>query len=86
MVDPNAVLATVLGNLVAQMQMPNGKSPLGILSAVTADVTRADPRVHDPLASADFAHISEEGVELFLDPTSGLERVYGILRDVARDP
>ena len=79
-VDPNQAIASILGNLVTPLS-PTRSSPLEALIDVTADVNRARPDQTSKLDASDYANIANEIGEFCLDPTTGLEQVYAVVRE-----
>jgi hypothetical protein len=78
-IDPNGAIATTLGHMVT----PTGASqltPIEQLIDVTADVNRAQPNLTTKLDGGDYANIANEISEFCLDPTTGLEQVYAVVR------
>ncbi len=79
-VDPNQAIASVLGNFVTPISSTQSP-PIEALMDVTADVNRAHPELTTKLAGPDYANIANEISELCLDPASGLEQVYAVVRE-----
>ena len=79
-VDPNQAIAAVLGSFVTPISSTQSP-PIEALMDVTADVNRAHPELTTKLAGADYANIANEISELCLDPASGLEQVYTVVRE-----
>jgi hypothetical protein len=78
-IDPNGALADVLSYLVTPAGV-SGRSPVEVLIDAAADVNRAHPQQTAKLAGADYANIAKEVREFCLDPASGLEQVYALVR------
>jgi hypothetical protein len=81
-IDPNNALSVVLRKLATPL--PNGKTPLDVLLSAVSGVNRVDPSRTGDLAPADMANIAGETREFLLDPKSGLERIYEVMRRVAQ--
>jgi hypothetical protein len=79
-VDPNQAIASVLGNFVTPISATKSP-PIEALMDVTADVNRAHPNLTTKLDGADYANIANEISEFCLDPASGLEQVYTVVRE-----
>ncbi len=79
-VDPNQAIASVLGNFVTPISATQSP-PIEALMDVTADVNRAHPNLTTKLDGADYANIANEISEFCLDPASGLEQVYTVVRE-----
>jgi hypothetical protein len=79
-IDPNGVVATTLGNMVTPMS-DTQESPIEVMIDVVADVNRAHPDQTTKLDGADYANIANEISEFCLDPASGLEQVYEVVRE-----
>jgi hypothetical protein len=78
-IDPNGAIAMMLGDMVT----PGGSTqlaPIEQLIDVTADVNRAQPNLTTKLDGGDYANIANEISEFCLDPTTGLEQVYAVVR------
>ncbi len=79
-IDPNAALATALKNFVTPTA-DNQPAPIEVLIDIVADVNRADPSSAAKLAPADYGNMANEISEFCLDPASGLEQVYSVIRE-----
>ena len=83
-VDPNQVLATVLGKLVTPIKDGEfrGDSPLEVIIDVIADVNRTDPSedYDGTLQQEDYASVSKNVAEFLTDPQRGLEQFYEVIR------
>jgi hypothetical protein len=79
-IDPNAAIATALQGFVTPTAT-NEPSPIEVLIDVVADVNRADPSSSAKLAPADYGNMANEISEFCLDPASGLEQVYSVIRE-----
>ncbi len=83
-VDPNQVLAKVLGKLVTPIKDADfkGQTPLEVVIDVIADVNRVDPTedYDGTLHQKDYASVSKNVVEFLVDPKSGLEQFYEVIR------
>jgi hypothetical protein len=77
--DPNRVLGTLMTNLVTSTTATTA-APFETISDVVADVNRADPSQTTKLDGGDYGNIANETSEFVLDPTTGLEQVYAIVR------
>jgi hypothetical protein len=84
-VDPNGALSIVLSNLVTPAG-PSGSSPVEAMIDAAADVNRAHPDDTGKLAGADYANIAKEVREFCLDPASGLEQMYALVRQATLPP
>jgi hypothetical protein len=78
-IDPNGAIAVTLGHMVTPMG-DRTASPIEVMTDVVADVNRAHPDRTTKLDGGDYANIANEVSELCLDPQSGLEQVYEIVR------
>ncbi len=83
-VDPNQVLASVLGKVVTPIKDGDftGQTPLEVIIDVIADVNRQDPteEYDGTLQQKDYASVSKNVVEFLVDPQSGLEQFYEVIR------
>jgi hypothetical protein len=88
-IDPNGVVAVTLGHMVTPMS-DTQESPIEVMMDVVADVNRAHPDQSAPpgagqpakkLDGGDYANIANEISEFCLDPASGLEQVYQVVRE-----
>ncbi len=79
-IDPNGAIAAALGHFVTPMG-DTQLSPIEVLTDVAADVNRAQPDQTTKLAGTDYANIANEVSEFCLDPASGLEQVYEVVRE-----
>jgi hypothetical protein len=79
-VDPNQAIASVLGNFVTPISATQSP-PIEALMDVAADVNRSHPDLTTKLDGADYANIANEISEFCLDPASGLEQVYTVVRE-----
>ena len=70
----------MLGNFVTPISATQSP-PIEALMDVTADVNRAHPNLTTKLDGADYANIANEISEFCLDPASGLEQVYTVVRE-----
>jgi hypothetical protein len=78
-IDPNRAIAATLGHLVTP-QGATQLTPIETLIDVTADVNRAQPSLTTKLDGGDYGNIANEISELCLDPSTGLEQVYAVVR------
>ncbi|HEY3817906.1 MAG TPA: hypothetical protein VGL81_12080 [Polyangiaceae bacterium] len=78
-VDPNGAIATTLGHMVTP-QGTTQLTPIETLIDVTADVNRAHPADTTKLDGGDYGNIANEISEFCLDPSTGLEQVYAVVR------
>ena len=79
-IDPNGAISAMLGHMVTPVSSTQS-SPIEVLMDVTADVNRAHPDQTTKLDGADYANIANEISEFCLDPASGLEQVYEVVRE-----
>jgi hypothetical protein len=59
-------------------------APFETISDVVADVNRADPSQTTKLDGGDYGNIADETSVFVLDPTTGLEQVYAIVRQATQ--
>jgi hypothetical protein len=78
--DPNRVLGQMMTNLVTPVSA-SAPSPFETLADAVADVNRANPALQTKLDGGDYGNIANETSEFLLDPTTGLEQVYAIVRE-----
>jgi hypothetical protein len=78
--DPNRVLGQLMTNMVTPISS-TAPSPFEVISDVVADVNRANPALQTKLDGGDYGNIANETSEFLLDPTTGLEQVYAIVRE-----
>jgi hypothetical protein len=78
--DPDRALSQMLTNIVTP-QGATAPSPYEVLADVVADVNRADPSQTSKLDAGDYGNIANEVSEFMLDPTTGMEQVYAIIRE-----
>jgi hypothetical protein len=78
-VDPEGAIAVALRHFVTPMG-PAQPTPIEVLMDVTADVNRAHPDQTTKLAGGDYANMANEISEFCLDPATGLEQMYQIVR------
>jgi hypothetical protein len=81
--DPNRVLGRLMTNLVTSANATTA-APFVTVSDVVADVNRADPSQTTKLDGGDYGHIADETSQFVLDPTTGLEQVYAIVRQATK--
>jgi hypothetical protein len=79
-IDPNGAIAAMLANMVTPMAAAQNP-PIEALMDVTADVNRAHPDQTTKLDGGDYANIANEISEFCLDPATGLEQVYEVVRE-----
>jgi hypothetical protein len=83
-IDPNQVLARVLGKAVTPIKDGDfkGQTPLEVIIDVIADVNREDPSedYDGTLQRKDYAFVSKNVVEFLTDPQRGLEQFYEVIR------
>jgi hypothetical protein len=79
-VDPEGAIEAALAHLVTPMGAGQA-SPIEALVDVIADVNRAHPDQTTKLDGNDFANIANEISEFCVDPASGLEQVYEVIRE-----
>jgi hypothetical protein len=77
--DPDRVLGQLLTNLVTPVSATE-PTPFETIADVVTDVNRADPSVRAKLDGGDYGHIADETSQFVLDPATGLEQVYAIVR------
>ncbi|MDF2693301.1 MAG: hypothetical protein K0S65_1684, partial [Labilithrix sp.] len=87
-VDPNQVLASVLGKVVTPIKDGDfkGQTPLEVIIDVIADVNREDPNedYDGTLQQKDYESVSRNVVEFLVDPQRGLEQFYEVIRQGTR--
>ena len=81
--DPNRVLGHLMTNMVTSASATTA-APFENISDVIADVNRADPSQQAKLAGGDYGNIANETSVFVLDPTTGLEQVYAIVRQATQ--
>ncbi len=81
--DPNRVLGAIMTNLVTPMSAMQ-PTPVEILDDVIADVNRSDPSMETKLDGADYGNIANEVSDFLLDPGTGLEQVYAIVKQATQ--
>jgi hypothetical protein len=81
--DPNRVLGTLMTNMVTSSTVTTA-APFETISDVVADVNRADPSQTTKLDGGDYGNIADETSVFVLDPTTGLEQVYAIVRQATQ--
>lgn len=81
--DPNGAIAVALRHLVTPAGA-NQQAPIETLIDVVADVNRAHPDQTTKLAGADYGNMANEIGEFMLDPASGLEQVYTVVREATK--
>jgi hypothetical protein len=81
--DPNRVLGHLMTNMVTSTSATTA-APFETISDVIADVNRTDPSQQTKLAGGDYGNIANETSEFVLDPTTGLEQVYAIVRQATQ--
>jgi len=77
--DPNRVLGRLMTDLVTPVSATQ-PSPFETIADVVADVNRANPALQTKLDGGDYGNIANETSEFVLDPSTGLEQVYAIVR------
>jgi len=84
-VDPNQVLAIMLGKLVTPIKDGDLKdqTPLEVIIDVIADVNRVDPteEYDGTLKQEDYASIGEHVVDFLTNKERGLEQFYEVIRN-----
>jgi hypothetical protein len=84
-IDPNQILAVVLGKLVTPIKDGDfkGDSPLEVIIDVIADVNRVDPTApyEGTLAKEDYASVGENVVDFLMNKERGLEQFYEVIRN-----
>lgn len=81
--DPQETLGVVLSRLVTPMEKTN-TAPIEIIFSVIADVNREDPSQTTKLTGKDYANISKEAADFFLNPGTGMEQVYDLIREATK--
>jgi hypothetical protein len=84
-IDPDAALPVALQGLVTPMG-PGQPTPIEVLTDVVADVNRAHPDQTTKLDGGDYANIAAEVSDFSLDPATGLEQVYDVVRQATMGP
>jgi hypothetical protein len=79
-IDPNQAIAATLQSMVTPMGN-NDLTPIEVIIDVVADVNRANPAVTTKLDGGDYGNMANEISEFCLDPASGLEQVYEVVRE-----
>jgi hypothetical protein len=79
-IDPNRAIATALGHMVTASGSTQ-LTPIEVLIDVTADVNRAHPDQTTKLDGGDYGNMANEISEFCLNPASGLEQVYEVVRE-----
>ena len=79
-IDPNQAIAAALQSMVTPMA-DNQLTPIEVIIDVVADVNRADPALTTKLDGGDYGNMANEISEFCLDPASGLEQVYEVVRE-----
>jgi hypothetical protein len=84
-VDPNQLLAVVLGKLVTPIKDDDfkGETPLEVIIDVVADVNRVDPTqpYEGTLKQEDYASVGENVVDFLTSKERGLEQFYEIVKN-----
>jgi hypothetical protein len=83
-IDPDGALPVALAGLVTPMGSGQ-PTPIEVLTDVVADVNRAHPDQTSKLDGGDYANIANEISEFCLDPATGLEQVYGVVRQATTE-
>lgn len=78
-VDPNKTIALLLKAFVTP-PADNQPAPIETVLSVIADVNRKDPRQDTKYTAEDYANLSHEVSDFFLNESSGLEQVYEVVR------
>ena len=78
-IDPDAAIPVALAGLVTPIG-PGQATPIEVLTDVVADVNRAHPDQTTKLDGGDYANIAKEVSDFCLDPATGLEQVYGVVK------
>jgi hypothetical protein len=77
--DPNRVLGKLMADMVTPVSATQA-TPFETIADVVADVNRANPALQTKLDAGDYGNIANQTSEFVLDPTTGLEQVYAIVR------
>ena len=77
--DPHGSFGTLLQRAVTPMGAGE-ETPIETIMSVIADVNRADPRESGRFKSADFRNVAKEVNDFLLNPATGLEQVYEVIR------
>ena len=77
--DPNQILAFALQNLVTPVA--SGQAPLQTIMDAIGDVNRGDPSQTTALGATDYANIADNVSSFLIDPASGLEQFYAVVRN-----
>lgn len=78
-VDPNKTISLLLKAFVTP-PADNEPAPIETVISVIADVNRKDPRQDTKYTPEDYANLSREVSDFFLNEGSGLEQVYEVVR------
>jgi hypothetical protein len=79
-IDPNGGIALTLRAMVTPMGQ-GAPAPIEVMVDVAADVNRAHPDQTTKLDGADYANVANEISQFCLDPATGLEQVYEVVRE-----
>ena len=77
--DPHGAFGALLQRAVTRMG-PGEETPIDTIMSVIADVNRADPREAGRFDAADFKNVATEVNDFLLNPATGLEQVYEVIR------
>lgn len=78
-IDPHETLAVIMKNLVTPLP-ETSSAPIEVILSVIADVNRFDPSDTAKLNGADYGNMSKEIADFLLNPGTGLEQVYDVIR------
>ena len=81
--DPNRVLGKIMTDMVTPVSATQ-PTPFETIADVVADVNRANPALQTKLDGGDYGNIANQTSEFVLDPTTGLEQVYAIVREATQ--
>jgi hypothetical protein len=59
-------------------------TPFEVIDDVVADVNRADPSQQTKLDGPDYGNMSNEISDFLLDPNTGMEQVYAIVKQATQ--
>jgi hypothetical protein len=77
--DPHGSFSMMLQRSVTPLGQGE-ETPIETIMSVIADVNRSDPRETGEFRAADFRNVATEVNDFLLNPTTGLEQVYEVIR------